>query len=41
MSNQITNFAAINAAALEACPGLLERWFPDGARTGREFRAAI
>lgn len=31
------DFAKINAAALAACPGLLESWFPAGRLQGREF----
>jgi len=33
------DFGAINAAALDALPALLDRWLPDGRRQGREYVA--
>ena len=33
------DFASVNAAALEALPGLLDRWLPDGRRQGAEWVA--
>jgi hypothetical protein len=33
------DFRAINAAALQALPGLVCRWVPDGRRRGREYVA--
>lgn len=36
-AGRVTDFAEINAAALAAYPGLLERWFPEGRLRGREF----
>jgi putative DNA primase/helicase len=32
------DFDGINRAALSACPGLLQRWFPAGRLHGQEFR---
>lgn len=32
------DFDGINAAALAACPGLLQRWFPAGRLCGKEFK---
>ena len=38
-SSQRVDFAAVNAAALQALPTLLARWLPDGHQAGVEWVA--
>jgi hypothetical protein len=35
----VTDFRAVDAAALAVLPALLARWLPDGRREGREYVA--